>query len=124
MVFLYPSIRSIHNNDPAVWASLIRAQDKQPSQHAGDAGVSTFTLRHRAVFDQAALADYQERTRKAQEASLMEIERREEALVREAQRLSLEEGKKTMDLVLEASRLASKALECHLAEVEVPRDGN
>jgi hypothetical protein len=53
-----------------------------------------------------------------------ELGRREEAMMLEAQRASLEEGSNEVALAEEASRLAMRAEEYNLIEKEVPRDGN
>jgi len=60
----------------------------------------------------------------AQEASFLEEQRRDDALLLEAQRRSLQEVAKNVELVMEASRLSSKAVEYNMKEAEVPKDGN
>merc|ERR1712070_101882 len=75
-------------------------------------------------------AEFERQIRLAEHASLMEMRRIEERrmediMIAKAQTESLEAGKKNdVRLAEEASRLASKASELSLMEVEVPRDGN
>jgi len=80
----------------------------------------------------AAEREFQRQLRMAEQASLAESmaklqemrERREREMLDQAKLASLEEGSNRVQLALEASRLAAKAVAYNLQEVEVPRDGN
>ena len=110
------------SSEPAMWQPKRRKkQDELLEVPAAMISPQREPALDRELDDARFATEYQQRLLMATEASLRE---HDEAMMRVAQRASLEEASNHEELAMEASRLAAKAVQCGLHEVQMPRDGN